>query len=397
MQSVLIQSDIQREWIERLEAQRETFEAFAHKNDQNASFPHENIQWLIDQGYTQLTLPKAYGGHGATIEDMVILQTILGSMDGATALSIGWHMGLVGELFEQQRWNPKLLKTLAEDIKKGALINRAVSEAETGSPTRGGRPATFAQRKGQYYILNGVKTFTSMSPALTHILVAAYIPEKETVGFFLVKSPAEGLTIANNWDMIGMRATESHDLILENVKVPLEHLVELKGQSPKLPNGWLLHIPSAYLGIAQAARDYAFNFARTHQPNSIEVPIGELPVVKQNLGKMETKLLSARHMLWSTAHAYQSELPTQSISNETSASKIIVMNEGLDVVDLAMRVVGAKSLEMSRPLQRYYRDMRAGLHNPPMEDMAYSQIAQNVLEEVTTQNQKINGSHDSKI
>ncbi|GGI32128.1 acyl-CoA/acyl-ACP dehydrogenase [Staphylococcus chromogenes] len=388
MQSVLIQSEIQKKWIDKLESQRATFESFAHDNDQNASFPHQNIQWLIDEGYTQLTLPKAYGGYGATIEDMVILQTLLGSMDGATALSIGWHMGLIGELFEKQDWDEKLLNQLAEEVKKGALINRAVSEAETGSPTRGGRPATYAERQGEYYVLNGVKTFTSMSPALTHILVAAYIPEKETVGFFLVKTPTEGLTIADNWDMVGMRATESHDLILKDVKVPLEHLVELKGQGPKFQNGWLLHIPSAYLGIAQAARDYAFQFATTHQPNSIEAPIGELPVVQQNLGKMETKLLAARHMLWSTAHAYQSDLSMQSISNETNASKIIVMNEGLDVVDLAMRVVGAKSLEMSRPLQRYYRDMRAGLHNPPMEDMAYSQIAQMALKAVPTHDNK---------
>lgn len=51
------------------------------------------------------------------------------------------------------------------------------------------------------------------------------------------------------------------------------------------------------------------------------------------------------------------------------------MNEGLDVIDLAMRIVGAKSLEMERPLQRYFRDMRAGLHNPPMQDMAFTKIA----------------------
>ncbi|UEX90543.1 acyl-CoA dehydrogenase family protein [Staphylococcus ratti] len=376
MQSVLIQSDIQREWVKKLESQREMFESCAHQNDQTATFPYKNIQWLIDSGYTQLTLPKAYGGGGATIEDMVILQTVLGSIDGATALSIGWHMGLIGELFEKQSWDSKLLNQLADDVKKGALINRAVSEAETGSPTRGGKPMTYAKRENGHYVINGVKTFTSMSPALTHILVAAHIPEQDTVGFFLVKQNDKGVTIANNWDMMGMRATESHDLILENVRVPLEHLVEVKGQASQYQNGWLLHIPSTYLGIAQAARDYAFMFAKTYQPNSIDGVIADLPVVQQNLGKMETKLLTARHMLWSTARAYQQNPTAQFIQSETNASKVVVMNEGIDVIDLAMRIVGAKSLEMSRPLQRYYRDMRAGLHNPPMEDLAFSKIAQ---------------------
>lgn len=381
MKSVLIQTDIQREWIQKLEAQREEFQSYAQSNDEQSRFPYENIQWLVDSGYTQLTLPKAYGGAGATIEDMVVLQTVLGSIDGATALSIGWHVGLVGELFERQLWNQEVLDEFAAAVKEGALINRAVSEAETGSPTRGGRPSTRAERDGDTYILNGVKTFTSMSRGLTHVIVAAYVPEKEKVGFFYIPKEAEGLEIADNWNVIGMRATESHDLILNDVKVHEKYLVELKGEGPKFQNGWLLHIPSTYLGIAQAARDYAIDFSLTHSPNSIEGTISELPVVQQNLGKMETKLLTARHMLWSTAHAYQHLGENDHIAAETSASKVIVMNEGLEVVDLAMRIVGAKSLEMERPLQRYYRDMRAGLHNPPMEDMTYTNIALGALDE----------------
>lgn len=94
---------------------------------------------------------------------------------------------------------------------------------------------------------------------------------------------------------------------------------------------------------------------------------------------MESLLLSSRHFLWSTAKGYQTINENPNVWNETSASKILVMNQGLEVIDLAMRIVGAKSLEMDRPLQRYYRDMRAGLHNPPMEDAAYTNIAKSVL------------------
>ncbi|UXR82185.1 acyl-CoA dehydrogenase family protein [Staphylococcus sp. IVB6214] len=381
MRSVLVQTEIQREWIQKLEQQREEFQSYAQSNDEQSRFPYENIQWLVDSGYTQLTLPKEYGGAGATIEDMVVLQSVLGSIDGATALSIGWHVGLVGELFERQLWNKDVLDEFAEAVKAGALINRAVSEAETGSPTRGGRPSTHATLEGDTYTLNGVKTFTSMSRGLTHVIVAAYIPHKEKVGFFYIPKEAEGLEVADNWNVVGMRATESHDLVMNDVKVHEKYLVEIKGEEPKFQNGWMLHIPSTYLGIAQAARDYAIDFSLTHSPNSIEGTISDLPVVQQNLGKMETKLLTARHMLWSTARAYQTLGDVDDISAETAAIKIIVMNEGLDVVDLAMRIVGAKSLEMDRPLQRYYRDMRAGLHNPPMEDMTYTNISHGVLEE----------------
>lgn len=87
-----------------------------------------------------MTLPKAYGGEGATIEDMVILQSYLGAIDGATALSIGWHLSVIGQIFQQQMWDPSMLQVFAREVVGGALVNRAVSEAETGSPTRGGRP-----------------------------------------------------------------------------------------------------------------------------------------------------------------------------------------------------------------------------------------------------------------
>ncbi len=306
----------------------------------------------------------------------MILQSYLGTIDVATALSIGWHLSVIGQLYEQHMWSLSMLDSFAKEVVHGALINRAVSEAETGSPTRGGRPSTHAVKAENGYVINGVKTFTSMSKALTHYIVGAYVEETKSMGFFLIPQSTKGVSIADNWDMVGMRATESHDLILDDVYVPNENFVESKRESR--PNGWLLHIPSCYLGIAQAARDYAVDFAKNYRPNSITGTIDSLPTVQQNLGKMESLLLSARHFLWSTARGYQSYTEDAQIWNETSASKVVVMNQGIEIVDLAMRIVGAKSLEMSRPLQRYYRDIRAGLHNPPMEDMAYTNIAKSI-------------------
>ena len=378
--SALIHTDIQEKWIAKLNTVKDKFRSHAVYNDQHSRFPYENIEWLVNEGYTLLTLPKAYGGEGASVEDMVIIQTYLGSIDGATALSIGWHLSVVGQLYEQKMWDESMLNQFAESIRKGALVNRAVSEAETGSPTRGGRPATNAIKNENGYILNGVKTFTSMSKGLTHFIVSAYDETIEQVGFYLIEKDTPGVEIADNWNMVGMRATESHDLILNDVQIPEQNFVEIRGAGGKKPNGWILHIPSTYLGIAQAARDYAVDFAKTYSPNSIEGTIGDITTVQQNIGKMESLLLSERTFVWRTASLYSNTHSDKAIWNETSASKVLVMNQGLEVIDIAMRIVGAKSLEMERPLQRYYRDMRAGLHNPPMEDMAYTNIAKSVLD-----------------
>ena len=171
---------------------KDKFRSHAVYNDQHSRFPYENIEWLVNEGYTLLTLPKAYGGEGASVEDMVIIQTYLGSIDGATALSIGWHLSVVGQLYEQKMWDEDMLNQFAESIINGALVNRAVSEAETGSPTRGGRPATNAIKNENGYILNGVKTFTSMSKGLTHFIVSAYDETIEQVGFYLIEKDTPG-------------------------------------------------------------------------------------------------------------------------------------------------------------------------------------------------------------
>ena len=88
-------------------------------------------------------------------------------------------------------------------------------------------------------------------------------------------------------------------------------------------------------------RNYAIDFATSYGPNSIEGTISHLPTVQQNIGKMESLLLSARHF-WSTAKGYNYSENQPHLWNETSASKVLVMNQGLEVVDLAMRIVGAK-------------------------------------------------------
>lgn len=261
-------------------------------------------------------------------------------------------------------------------------MNRAVSEAQTGSPTRGGKPGTTATRSGDQWVISGRKTFTTMSPALTYFLVGVWIEEKEAMGFFLIHHDTKGVSIEETWDVVGMRGTESHDLILDHVEVPDDMLVEVqKGPRGGMLNPWIAHIPSCYLGIAQAARDYAVQYAITHSPNSISGTISELPNVQILIGEIDLLLKQARHVIYSTTTLYEQPEKRELLINEFGAVKHTVVNHSLQVVDKAMRLVGAKSLSLRRPLQRYYRDIRAGLHNPPMDDMTISKIAKQAIEE----------------
>ena len=341
---LFITTDLQSEWVDKLSKLEDVIRSSAEQTDRLAAFPKENIQSLVDLGYTKLTLPKEYGGGGITVTDMVLLQETIASYDGATGLSIGWHQGAVGDLYEQELWEKNKLEQFAKEVVNGALVNRAASEAQTGSPTRGGRPQTTAVKKDGHWIINGQKTFTSMSPVLTHSLVSAWVEEKEAIGFFLIDQASEGVSIKETWNMVGMRGTESHDLVLENVKVSDEDFVEVSnGSRGDKVNGWLLHIPACYLGIAQAARDYAVQFAVEYSPNSIQGTISELPNVQSHIGHIDLELMQARHFLYSTAQMYDNKIQRKLLNQELGAAKHIVTNAAIRIVDQAMRLVGRRA------------------------------------------------------
>ncbi len=376
---------------ERLQLLTDTVAPFAERaaqNDLEGRFPFENFEELKAIHYPSLTIPKEHGGAGISLYEMLRFQEAISRADGSTGLSIGWHIGIMKDLGETNRWNEAVLQNLFKDVKEnGALLNNCATEKQTGSPTRGGKPSTAAKKDGQHWIVSGRKTFTSMAPILDYFNVTATIEETGEIGFFLVPRSAAGVEIEETWDSVALRGTGSHDLVLEDVKVGADALVEILGAGKKRPAGWLLHIPACYLGIAQAAQDYAISFAKDYSPNSLNGPIIELPNVKQKIGEIELELLRARHFLHSVAKKWDesSEEERAKMNPELGAVKVAVTNSAVTIVDLAMRVAGAHSLSEKNPLQRYYRDVRAGLHNPPMEDMMIPSLA-----EFAIQNQESN-------
>jgi alkylation response protein AidB-like acyl-CoA dehydrogenase len=158
-------------------------------------------------------------------------------------------------------------------------------------------------------------------------------------------------------------------------------LVEIndKGKRPA-PKGWLLHIPACYLGIAIAARNDAISFAKTFQPNSLKTTISEVPHIKQKIGEMDLKLMQARYFMYAIAERWDNEPESrQSLGTELAAVKTVATNIANEVVDIAMRIVGGRGLSKNMPFEQYYRDVRAGLHNPPMDDMVIQMLAGKAL------------------
>ncbi|MGA9287714.1 MAG: acyl-CoA dehydrogenase family protein [Anaerobacillus sp.] len=360
-----------------------SFALRADEIDQEGRFPFENFKELQDSGYVALTVPERFGGKGIDLYEFVMLQERIAAGDAATALSIGWHLGIMLEMREEQTWTDEVYERLSKLIVNDhALLNRAASEPATGSPTRGGMPQTKAIKKDGNWVITGRKSFTSMAPGLNYALVSAQIDQTGEKGFFLVDMNLTGVTIEDKWDTMSMRGTRSDDLVLNNVELPLDALIEGPESSAgsELPKAWLLHIPACYLGVAIAARNEAIKFATEYSPNSLPGPIKEVPEVQRKIGEMELELMRAREMMYAIAWRWVSD-PDQRVNMgaELAAVKHVATNSAANVVDIAMRIVGARALFKDNPMQRHYRDVRAGLHNPPMDDAVISMLATRAL------------------
>lgn len=369
-----IKNEIQMKLLKKTDELSKEFALFADKHDKEGSFPFGNFERLKKEGYLKLTIPTEFGGDGASLYDFLLVQEKIAQGDAPTSLSLGWHLGLIMHLRETKKWKMTTFKYVCEEIiKENKLINSAATEPNSGSPARGGKPETIASKIDGKWMINGKKIFTSLAPALDYFIVPATIEETGEIGDFLIPRSANGLSIEATWDTLGMRGTRSDDLLLHSVELPEEALVERK-QKRERPSaqGWLLHIPACYIGIAIAARNEAVQFAKTYQPTSLTYPIKEVPEVRRKIAEMDIKLTTARTLMYSTAEKWD-KVPDDraKLAYDLAVTKTIVTNAAVEVVDLAMRVVGGQSLFNTNPLQRYYRDVRAGLHNPPSDDITY--------------------------
>ncbi|MEP6870538.1 MAG: acyl-CoA dehydrogenase family protein [Anaerolineaceae bacterium] len=368
------------------------FAARAAEHDRNGSFPFENFRELRESGFFALTVPASHGGHEASLGTFLRVQEELAAGDGSTALAFMMHLKTFGQEREAHTypapWFDELCRGAVED---GWLNNTVATEEGLGSPAGGGLPETEAVEREGGWLLNGRKTFTTLSPLLHYFIVLTRLPdeadESPRVGNLMVLRTDPGVSVVETWDSLGMRATGSHDLLLENVRLPQERLMARRALGAGDPRGgagmaWFaLGLCATSTGVARAARDYAVAYARERTPNSNRT-IKDYPGVRTRIARIDMLLQRSRALTYDAAASWESQATSGMRPIERVAvAKIETINACIDAVDLAMRVVGGVSLQRSRPIERFYRDVRAPLHNPPLEDRALEQIARAALDE----------------
>lgn len=389
------------DWVSRSGELAARFAERAPEHDRAGSFPFENFADLVDAGFAALTVPRSHGGHELSLTDFLRCQEELAAGDGSTALAYNMHAIRFGSEREShtypRRWFDELCRGAVE---QGWFCNTAATEEGLGSPAGGGLPETTAVEVEGGWLLEGRKTFTTMAPLLHYFIVMVAIPPsdpaaKPDIANFMVYRDDPGFRVEETWDTLGMRSTGSHDIVLESVRLPADRLMTRRPWGTPDPRGgagaaWFaLGVSATSLGVARAARDYAVAFARERAPNDTRT-IKDFPGVRAKIARIDLLLHRSRTLIHDAAHHWEtqseignrkSEIAGPRPAERVAAAKVETMNASIEAVDLAMRVVGGVSLQKKRPIERYYRDVRAPLHNPPLEDRAMEQLARAALDE----------------
>ncbi|NDZ16180.1 acyl-CoA dehydrogenase [Variovorax sp. WS11] len=360
------------------------FAQSAADHDRSGAFPRENFIELQAHGLIGLVAPRAQGGGGASL---AVARRVLGAVawgEPATALilAMGWlQQHSIGR--SDSRWPAHLRdRVLRDAVREGALINALRVEPALGSPARGGLPATVARREGGEWRLDGHKLYTTGIEGLTWLAVWARTDEEAPrTGFFLVPRSAAGIRVVASWDHLGLRASGSHEVLLEQVAIPLDHAVDLRAPAEWAPDAgsqtdidahatqqaWMVVLlGTLYDAVARAARDWLLSFLNRRAPSSLGTSLAALPRVQEHVGEMEALLRSNRVLLDDAAARVDAgQAPAAS---DSGLLKYSVTANAIRAVELALQLTGNHGLARQNPLERHYRDVLCSRIHTPQND-----------------------------
>jgi alkylation response protein AidB-like acyl-CoA dehydrogenase len=230
---------------------------------------------------------------------------------------------------------------------------------------------------GAAYRIQGHKTWSTGGEHLTHLLVKLSLVDGG-VGTIIVPQNTPGVRWVYSWrDALSLRASDSHDVYFDEVSVPRDNLLEHSENGKRgATNVWFPMVLSGlYLGAAIAARNTVIRYALERVPTALGKPIATLPKIQRQIGEIDMRLQAARALLLDVVRDWEgSAAQRQAIAAPMTAAKTIVTETARQVTDQALQVAGGISLTQALPLERYFRDVRAGEMQPPSGDTALELI-----------------------
>lgn len=343
----------------------------AAEHDREGSFPFENYEKMKEAGYLGLSVPKELGGMGASLIEMCVAQERLAMGCPSTALAVTMHISPIGQL--ATLWEAGLRPELADFLRDAATgeVVYASMAAEPGYSILTDSK-TVATKVDGGFTLSGRKIFGTNNAVCTHFATMSRYEDPDrgpVLMFAVVKRDAPGITFADTWDTLGMRATLSNDFTLEDVFVADEavfHTLPIDHYDATLVKtvwGWSMPVfGSVYLGAALGAVEFLRELVVTRNWQ-------DRPEVQQIFAEIEVLAETARSVIRAHADDYMSgrlytDLPVQEAMSKSVLPKYVATHNAVQIMDKVMTLGGGTAYFKRAPIERIFRDVRAGPVHP---------------------------------
>jgi alkylation response protein AidB-like acyl-CoA dehydrogenase len=359
------------------------FATRAAAHDRDASHPSENYEALRREGFYALNAPKDLGGWGIGLLGYSLAAEELAQGCAATALAFNMHLSITGPLLNSpeipQATRERLAHLVVDEQK---LIAGNFSETSSTALLGAHTPVTRARRVDGGYVINGRKMFASMLQAADYCAVLAY-PEGSTSPtaalLLLVPRHTAGRRVEANWDTLGMRATRSDSLILEDCWVPEDAvLIETDDITPfrRRRADWLwASYTAVYLGIGLAAYKEIRQVLKGRYPHGYTQPLAYHPDVRRRVAEMSVQLEAARLMTYHSAWLNDTQGPTPTTLTALYQAKYMVGEAVSHLTRTALTLGGAHAIFKTAPLERLFRDGAIAPIQFPPPDFCLANIA----------------------
>jgi alkylation response protein AidB-like acyl-CoA dehydrogenase len=352
---------------EEQEQLRKEVRAFAEREvaphvsewDEKSEFPHAVVKKLGEMGLLGVIFPEALGGAGMGYVEYVLAIEELSRVDGSVGIIVAAHNSLctnhimlAGNDEQRKRWIPKLAS--------GQWLGSwGLTEPGSGSDAGGAR--TTAVRRGDKWVLNGSKTFiTNGTYANCAVVLAVTDREKGTRGgisAFLVEKGTKGFRPGKKENKLGLRASDTAELIFEECEIPAENLLGKEGDGFKdamrVLDGGRISIAALSLGMARGALDAALSYSQ--QRRQFGKAISEFQAIQFKLADMATQLDAAWLL---TMRAAQMKDKGQKVTLESAMAKLYASEAACRICDEGVQIHGVYGFIKDYPAEKFYRDVR---------------------------------------
>ncbi|ALS74214.1 acyl-CoA dehydrogenase [Planococcus rifietoensis] len=326
--------------------------------DRTKEFPKEAFKQLSDMGMMGLPFDEAYGGAGADTTSFAIVTEELSRVCASTGITYSAHISLGGaplSLFGTEEQKQKYLTPICSGESFGAF---GLTEPNAGSDAGG--TETRAVEDGDDWVINGSKVYITNASHAKHLAITAITgmnDGKKEISAIIVPTDAEGFTIIDNYEKMGLNASNTTELVLENVRVPKENLLGKRGEGFKqflvTLDGGRIGIAAMAVGIAQGAFNKALAYAKERK--QFGKTLSEFQVTQFKLADMAMKIELARTMVYKAAWLKDQGRP---FTKEASMAKLYASEMAMEVADEAIQIHGGYGYMKEYEVERYMRDAK---------------------------------------